>query len=216
MTEPKIRIVIVDDHPVLRDSLVNLLHIHNPQIAVVAQAGNVQEALHLGEQYRPDIVLTDLQMRPLSGVDLIVRLRQTCPEIRYVVFSAFTEPEYLLQAFDAGAQAFVSKDLQAQELIKAIDAVLAGASYFPAELKHALMRREKQPQLTPREREVLDWIAQGLTSKEIARKLSIDPRTVDVHRANIRQRFDLDSGAALMRFAIESAVHTLRAEPGSR
>jgi two-component system nitrate/nitrite response regulator NarL len=199
-----INLMIVDDHPVVRDSLMNLLYVHDSRIKVVAHAGNVNDALLLGQQYQPDIVLTDLQMSPLNGIDLIVHLRKICPDIRYVVFTAFTAAEYILQAFDAGAQAFVSKDMHAQELIKAIDAVTNGATYYPAELKQALKKRQEQPQMTPREREVLGLIAQGLTSKQIARKLSIDSRTVDVHRANIRQRFDLDSGAALMRFAIAS------------
>jgi two-component system, NarL family, nitrate/nitrite response regulator NarL len=207
MDAPAISLLIVDDHPVLRDSLANLLHLHSPRIKVLAQAGNVADALQLAQTHKLDIVLTDLQMLPLNGFELIAQLRQSQPHIRYVVFTALTSAEHLLQAFDAGAEAFVTKDSQAQELIKAIEAVMTGATYYPAELKRALLRRQEQPSLTPREREVLGLVAQGLTSKEIARKLSIDSRTVDVHRANIRQRFNLDSSAALMRFAIASAQH---------
>lgn len=202
MDLPSISLLIVDDHPVLRDSLVNLLHLHNPRIKVVAQADNVSEALRLAQVHAPDIVLTDLQMSPLSGFDLLSQLRRNQPNIRYVVFTALTSVEHLLQAFDSGAEAFVTKDSQVKELIQAIEAVMRGATYYPAELNRALLRREEKPRMTPREREVLSWVAQGLTSKEIARKMSIDSRTVDVHRANIRQRFGLDSSAALMRFAI--------------
>jgi two-component system, NarL family, nitrate/nitrite response regulator NarL len=192
---------------VLRASLVNLLTACSPSIQVVAQAGNVQDALVLAEQNQPDMVLTDLQMSPRSGIDLICSLRKQQPSIRYVVFTAMTDEEHLLKAFDAGAEGFLTKDAEAHELVKAIESVMAGASHYPTELKRALQRRLQQPVVTPREREVLAWVAQGLTSKEIAKKLGIDSRTVDVHRANIRQRFKLDSGAALLRFAISTQAN---------
>lgn len=201
-----IRLLIVDDHPVLRDSLVNFLTTCSPKIHVVAQAGNVQDALLLAEKTNPDIVLTDLQMKPQSGIDLINMLSPRQPSIRYVVFTALTDAESLLQAFDAGAQGFLTKDSEATQLVKAIETVMTGSAYYPAELQMAISKRQKKPVMTPREREVLTWIAKGLTSKEIARHLAIDPRTVDVHRANIRQRFGLESSAALLRFAIESSA----------
>jgi two-component system, NarL family, nitrate/nitrite response regulator NarL len=204
MQNSTIRLLIVDDHPVLRQSLVNLLTVCCPRIEVIAQAGNAQDALALAQENQLDIVLTDVQMSPQSGIYLIKTLRLSQPAVRYVVFTALTDTESLLQAFDAGAEGFLTKDSEAHELVSAIESVMAGATHYPARLKAALSQRQQQPVITPREREVLGWVAQGLTSKEIARKLTIDPRTVDVHRANIRQRFGLDSSAALLRFAIES------------
>jgi two-component system, NarL family, nitrate/nitrite response regulator NarL len=204
MKHSPIRLLIVDDHPVLRDSLVNLLTAYSPRIQVLGQAGNVQDALTFAKKNPLDIVLTDLQMKPQNGIELINLLRQCQPSIRYVVFTALTDAESLLQAFDAGAEGFLTKDSEAKELVQAIESVMEGVTYYPADLKHIISRRQQKPTATPREREVLALVAHGLTSKEIARKLSIDPRTVDVHRANIRQRFNLDSGAALLRFAIES------------
>lgn len=204
MQNSTIRLLIVDDHPVLRQSLVNLLTVCCPRIEVIAQAGNAQDALALAQENQLDIVLTDVQMSPQSGIYLIKTLRLSQPAVRYVVFTALTDTESLLQAFDAGAEGFLTKDSEAHELVSAIESVMAGATHYPAGLKAALSQRQQQPVITPREREVLGWVAQGLTSKEIARKLTIDPRTVDVHRANIRQRFSLDSSAALLRFAIES------------
>jgi two-component system nitrate/nitrite response regulator NarL len=202
-TEPHIRLLIVDDHPVLRDSLVNLLTVSSPFIQVVGLASSVQQALILADQSAPDIVLTDLQMSPTSGIDLIKTLRHSQPRVRYVVFTALTDAESMLQAFDAGAEGFLTKDSEALDLVKAIESVMAGATCYPAALKTVLERRQQMPVATPREREVLSLVAKGLTSKEIARQLKIDSRTVDVHRANIRQRFGLDSGAALLRFAVE-------------
>lgn len=213
MTEPQnstglssnelIRLLIVDDHPVLRDSLVNLFSVYSPRIQVVGQAGSVEQAIPLSVQLLPDIVLTDLQMSPQGGGELIEAIGQANLPIKCVVFTAMTDPESMLQAFDLGAQGFVTKDSDAQELVKAIESVMAGATVYPVKLKQALDQRAQRPVVTPREQEVLIQIAEGLTSKEIAKRLSIDPRTVDVHRANIRQRFDLGSGAALLRFAID-------------
>ena len=159
----------------------------------------------LAEQSQPDIVLTDLRMQPTSGIALIRQLSQRQPHIRYVVFTASTQDEHMLQAFDAGAAGFVLKESEVDAVVVAIEAVMGGATHYPAGLMRALERRHHQPTLTARETEVLALIAQGLTSKEIARSLGIDFRTVDAHRANIRNRFHLESSAALLRFAIDAS-----------
>ncbi|MFM2051575.1 MAG: hypothetical protein RL682_2066 [Pseudomonadota bacterium] len=200
-----IRLLIVDDHPIMRNSLSVLLDSYGPPMQVVAQAGSAEEALVQAEQSQPDIVLTDLQMKPTSGIELIQQLSQRQPSIRYVVFTAGAQDEHMLQAFDAGAQGFVLKEAQAGELVQAIQSVMGGATHYPANLQRALERRQKQPALTARETNVLALVAEGLTSKAIARALDIDPRTVDAHRANIRQRFGLDSSAALLRFAMDNS-----------
>lgn len=199
-----IRLLVVDDHPIMRGSLCGLLDSYGPPMQVVAQAGSVEEALVAAEQSQPDLVLTDLQMKPIGGIELIQRLSQRQPSIRYVVFTAGVQDEHMLQAFDAGAQGFVVKEAEAAELMQAIQAVMGGATHYPARLQRALEHRQKQPVLTERETEVLVLVAQGLTSKAIARALDIDSRTVDAHRANIRQRFGLNSSAALLRFAMDN------------
>ncbi len=198
-----IRLLIVDDHPIVRHSLVTLLGAYGPQFEVVAQARHAQEALEQAQLTRPDVVLTDLQMKPTSGIELMALLRAQQADVRFVVFTASTQEEHMLQAFDAGAAGFVVKESEEGEIVKAIEAVMAGSTYFPAGLGRALERRRQQPALTAREAEVLALIAKGQTSKEIGRTLGIDFRTVDAHRANIRQRFNLDSSAALVRFALE-------------
>ncbi len=199
-----IKLLIVDDHPIVLHSLVSLLTTYGPPVQVVAQARSAEEALVLAEQSQPDIVLTDLRMQPTSGIVLIQQLSQRQPRIRYVVFTASTQEEHMLQALDAGAAGFVVKESEVEVIVKAIEAVMGGSTHYPAGLMRALERRHQQPSLTVREAEVLALIAQGLTSKEVARKLGIDFRTVDAHRANIRQRFNLDSSAALLRFAMEA------------
>ncbi|MEO5795367.1 MAG: response regulator transcription factor [Rhodoferax sp.] len=208
MTNPAarapIKLLIVDDHPIVLHSLVSLLTTYGPPVQVVAQARGAEEALVLAEQSQPDIVLTDLRMHPTSGITLIERLSARQPGIRYVVFTASTQEEHMLQAFDAGAAGFVVKESEVEVIVQAIEAVMGGSTHYPAGLMRALERRQQQPSLTAREAEVLALVAQGLTSKEIARFLGIDFRTVDAHRANIRQRFHLDSSAALLRFAMEN------------
>lgn len=200
-----IKLLIVDDHPIVLHSLVSLLTTYGPPVQVVAQARSAEEALVLAEQSQPDIVLTDLRMQPTSGIHLIERLSARQPGIRYVVFTASTQVEHMLQAFDVGAAGFVVKESEVEVIVKAIEAVMGGSTHYPAGLMRALERRQQQPSLTAREAEVLALVAQGLTSKEIARNLGIDSRTVDAHRANIRQRFHLDSSAALLRFAMETS-----------
>ncbi|WP_367846489.1 response regulator transcription factor [Rhodoferax sp. WC2427] len=204
-TRPPIKLLIVDDHPIVLHSLVSLLTTYGPPVQVVAQARSAEEALVLAEQSQPDIVLTDLRMQPTSGITLIERLSARQPGIRYVVFTASTQDEHMLQAFDAGAAGFVVKESEVEVIVQAIEAVMGGSTHYPAGLMRALERRQQQPSLTAREAEVLALVAQGLTSKEIARFLGIDFRTVDAHRANIRQRFHLDSSAALLRFAMENS-----------
>lgn len=203
---PPIKLLIVDDHPIVRHSLVHLLTAYGPQFQVVGQAHNAQEALVQAQLNPPDVVLTDLQMKPTSGIELIALLSQRQPGVRYVVFTASTQEEHMLQAFDAGAAGYVVKESEEGEIVKAIEAVMDGATHYPAGLRRALDRRRQQPSLTARESEVLALIARGLTSKEIARELGIDFRTVDTHRANIRQRFGLDSSAALLRFALKTVA----------
>lgn len=203
---PPIRLLIVDDHPIVRHSLISLLTAYGPQFQVVAEARNAQEALTQAQMSKPDVVLTDLQMKPTSGIELIGLLSRRQPDIRFVVFTASTQEEHMLQAFDAGAAGFVVKESEEGEIVKAIEAVMGGSTHYPSELSRALDRRRRLPVLTVRETEVLSLVARGLTSKEIARKLGIDFRTVDAHRANIKQRFGLDSSAALLRFAMKTCV----------
>ena len=201
-----IRLLIVDDHPSVRQGLIGLFAAYGQNIRVVGEAHSAQEALLQAECNLPDIVLTDLQMKPTSGIELIAQMRQRLPAVRYVVFTASEEVDDMLQSYDAGAQGFVNKEAQAGEIIRAIESVMAGSTQYPSSLKPALDARVRQPVLTLREREVLQLVGQGLTSKEIARKLDIDYRTVDTHRANIKQRLGLDSSAALLRFAMSSGA----------
>ncbi|MES2950749.1 MAG: response regulator transcription factor [Pseudomonadota bacterium] len=201
-SQAPIRLMVVDDHQSVRQGLISLLAAYSQNIQVVAEAQNADEALMHAEHALPDIVLTDLQMKPTGGIQLVQQLRQRQPQIRYVVFTASEEPEPMLQAYAAAVQGFVCKGTDISEIVRAIESVMAGSTHYPAGLKQALDRQSQQPVLTEREKEVLHYVGKGMTGKEIGRILHIDHRTVDTHKGNIRQRFNLDSSAALIRFAI--------------
>lgn len=200
-----INILVVDDHPIIRQSLIDMLTAQGAPFHVQGSAKTPEEALALIDKNAPpDVVLTDLHMPSMSGFVLIESLRRSFPAIRCLVFTASYEEEYMLQAFDLGAHGYLVKDAEAADLLRAIDVVSRGYTHFPSELSRALEQRMHKPTLTSREYEVLMLIAEGMTSKEIARVLGIDHRTVETYRSKIRQRFSLESSAALLRFAIEN------------
>jgi DNA-binding NarL/FixJ family response regulator len=199
----RFKIFVVDDHPILRLSLVSLINSYDTTFEVCGEARSAEEALTLIDTHLPDVLLTDLHMSPLSGIDLIKIIKDRYPTIRFVIFSASTQEEYILQALEAGAAGYVFKESEEGELVIALKTVANGDTFFPAAIKNALDRQKNKPALTKRELDVLYLIGNGLTSKEIARKIGIDYRTIDTYRARIRQRFGLESSAALLRFAIE-------------
>jgi two-component system, NarL family, nitrate/nitrite response regulator NarL len=197
-----IRLMIVDDHSTMRRGLRSLLSAYVSRFEVVGEAASAQEALSHADLNNVDVVLTDLQMRPIGGIELMGLLRQQRPDLKFVVLTASTQHEHMLQAYDAGAGGYVVKESEDGEIVRALEAVMGNAIHYPAALHGALERRRLEPVLTNREREVLALVAKGMTTKEVARMLDIDPRTVDAHRGNIKQRFNLASGAALLRFAM--------------
>lgn len=199
-----INILVVDDHPIIRQSLVDMLTAQGAPFHIQGSAKTAEEAISMIEQNVPDIVLTDLNMPAMSGFELIKYLRACFPTIRCLVFTASHEEEYIVKAFDLGAHGYIVKDAEAKDLLRAIDIVSRGYTHFPSELSRALEQRMYKPTITTRESEVLMLIAEGMTSKEIARFLDIDHRTVETYRSKIRQRFGLGSSAALLRFAIEN------------
>lgn len=211
-----VRVVIVDDHPSVRRGLRALLQAHGERFCVVGEAGSVEDALVLLRTVEADVVITDLHMRPLDGLELMARRREERPDERFVVFTAELSVERARRALQAGAGALVVKDADEGEVVRAIEAVAAGYVHLPAGLARALNEpapAAAKPQPTLRERDVLGCIAQGLTNKEIARRLGMEPRTVESHRAHIMRRFDLGSSAQLVKFAVERTWDT-RSETG--
>jgi len=207
------KLMVVDDHPTLRQGFVSILAAFDDQFAVVAEAANVQDALLKVPTVRPDVVVTDLhfgQSDPTGGIDLVHALRAEHPQIKIVMITASMEDESLLLAHSAGAHAFLGKEATAAEIAKAIDAVSSGFTHFPARLREVLQKREREPQLSEREAQIIPLVAAGMTAKQIARELTqqeptkpIVDRTVEIYKGNIKRKFGLKTANALISFCME-------------
>ena len=198
-----IRVALVDDHELVRDGLRALLAAM-PQLEVVGEAGSGAEALSLVERIRPDLLLVDIGMKDMTGLQLTETLCRQYPGIQILILSMYDHAEYVTSSIRAGARGYVLKDSASREIVAAIDAIAAGGSYYSGEL---LQKMTSPPaddgELTPREREVLQMLAQGLSNKAIARTCEISVRTVETHRLSIRRKLGIDTPAGLVKYALE-------------
>ena len=194
-----IRILVADDHPIVRDGLVAILSTQ-PDLDVVAEAGDGQEVLAQVAQSQPDVVLLDLEMPQLDGVETLRRLRERHPQTRVIIFTAFDTDERILAAVQAGAQGYLLKGAPRHEVFNAIRVVHEGGSLLQPVVASKLLRQMSAPAagdaglvepLTPREQEVLNYLAQGLQNKEIAQKLVISERTVKFHVSSILTKLEV-------------------------
>jgi two-component system, NarL family, nitrate/nitrite response regulator NarL len=203
MTPAPIRLMLVDDHPLVRDGLRARLEAV-PGLQVVAEADSADSAVALAQSAAPDLVLMDIGLRGANGIEATRRLLAVAPTLRVVVLSMHDNTEYVREALRAGAVGYVPKDSPAEEIVDAIHAVMAGGQYLSASIAASLQRAGGgDSTLTPREREVLALIAEGLSSKDIGERLVMGVRTVETHRTNLRRKLNLASAAALVRYAVE-------------
>jgi DNA-binding NarL/FixJ family response regulator len=199
-----VRLMLVDDHPLVRDGLRARLEAV-PGLAVVAEADGADAALRAAAEHSPDLVLMDIGLRGASGIDTTRTLRAQHPRVRVLVLSMHNGAEVVRDALAAGAAGYVLKDSPAEEIVQAIHAVMAGQPHLSPGLVAAppSARPRRDDALTPREREVLALIAEGLSSRDIGQRLSMGVRTVETHRTRLRRKLDLGSAAALVRYAVE-------------
>src|SRR5262245_8369257 len=211
-----VRVMLVDDHSLVREGIRHVLTA-TEGIEVVAEAGDATEALRGARESKPDVVVLDLSLPGASGLDLTTKLREILPEIKVLILSVHDHPEYVLGAVRAGAQGYLRKDTSPAELRSALQAVARGESYFsPPVARHltAAVRGDvtsedpagRLARLTPREREVLAGIAAGETSRAIAGRLGLSPRTVETYRESLARKLDIKTVAALTRFALEAGL----------
>ncbi|MCC8393054.1 response regulator transcription factor [Paraburkholderia sp. MMS20-SJTR3] len=200
------RLLLVDDHPLVRDGLRARLEAVG-QFEVIGEAGNAQQALALAETEAPHLALMDVGMNGMNGIALANLFHERFPAIRVLMLSMHDNLEYVTQAVRAGASGYVLKDSPALEIIQAIGAVLAGNTYFSAQLSarliHASATQSPVERLTPRERDILDALADGLSSKQIAQRTGLSVRTVETHRLNLKRKLDIEGQAELIKFAVE-------------
>ncbi len=209
-----VRVLLADDHTLVRAGLRKLLE-SMPNIDVVGEVGDGLALLALAEQLQPHLVLMDIAMPGLNGIEATARLTRAWPTIKVLILSMHQNEEYVRQALRHGAVAYLLKDAAPMELDLAIAAVLRGETYLsPAVSRGVLsdyvhrLRNEDQPSqlLTPRQREVLQLVADGLSTKEIARRLDLSVKTVDTHRSQLMKQLDIHDVASLVRYAMRSGL----------
>ncbi len=211
---PKINLVIVEDHQVLREGLRALLE-RELDVTVVGEAGTGLKVADLVEQLRPEILLLDLRLPDLSGLEVLRQVRQRTPTTRVLILSMYSNEAYVKEAFRQGAAGYCLKTAKAEEVIGAVRAVAAGKRYLSPPLTdwviEAYAQRASPPPdayetLTTREREVLHLAAEGHSNSEIASRLGIGPRTVQTHRSNLMRKLKLRHRADLVRYAIRRGL----------
>jgi DNA-binding NarL/FixJ family response regulator len=210
-----IAIVLADDHPVVRQGLRGSLEAE-PDFAIVAEAADGLETVRLVERLQPDVLVLDLMMPGLSGLDVLPIVRQRSPQTRIVVFSMYANEDFVLQALKNGASAYVLKGSDPAQVAEAVRRAAAGRRYFsPAISERAFEAYQEKAEssppdphdlLTPRERQALQLAAEGHSSAEIAGRLSISPRTAEMHRGNAMRKLGLKTQAELIRYAIRRGM----------
>jgi len=206
----KVRVLLADDHTLVRAGLHKLIE-SLPDLVVVGEASDGLKVLEMAEQFEPDLVLMDIAMPGLNGLEATSRLVEMRPDIRILILSMHQNSEYVRQALRRGAVAYLLKDAAPLELELAIRAVLRGETYLSPAVSQGVvtdyvqrLRSDDEPgdALTPRQREVLRLIAEGQSTKEIARHLDLSIKTVETHRAQLMKLLDIHEIAGLVRFAI--------------
>jgi DNA-binding NarL/FixJ family response regulator len=204
----RIRVLLADDHRIVREALRAVLA---PEFDVVGEAGSGESAVALARQLKPHVVVLDLGMPGMGGLAAAHRIARDVPVCKVLVLSQYDDEEYVIEALgEARAAGYLVKTDAASELVGAVRAVHAGRRYLSPSIAPIVLARLKHPgaapaseRLTRREREVLRLIGEGATTKEIAQRLGISPKTAQVHRENLKQKLDLRSTAAIVRYAIK-------------
>jgi two-component system, NarL family, response regulator NreC len=208
-----IRVVVADDHAVVRAGIRAILQAEG-DLVIVGEAGDGRSALEAVGQHRPDVLVVDLTMPESNGLDVIARVRGASPGTNVLVLSMHAAPEFVRGARRAGALGYVVKGSGLEDLVRAIRLVASGEVFLDAtataiersDSLEASASMDDLERLTPREREVLQLVAEGYTNREIGDRLGVAAKTVDVHRSNVMRKLDLHTAQALTRFAIRRGI----------
>lgn len=207
-----IRILLAEDHTLVRAGIRSLLD-RIGGMQVVAEASDGQEAVRLARKHKPQLVVMDIAMAGLNGLEATRRIRSETPDARILILSMHANEQYVHQALQAGASGYLLKDAATEELELAINAALKGQTYLSPRISRRLVddylkQGEGNPadQLTPRQREILQLIAEGQSTRAIAERLHVSVKTVETHRAQLMDRLDIHDVPGLVRFAIRTGV----------
>ncbi|CAK9890105.1 response regulator [Pseudomonas fluorescens] len=202
----QIRLALVDDHSLVRDGIRALLSVI-PTVTVVGEAENGATAIEMVEHSKPDLLLVDINLPDINGLDLTRKLRDRYPSLKVLVLSMHDSKEYVSESLRSGASGYVLKNAPSREIVAAIEAIANGGTFYSAEIAQKLLLDDgTSNELTPRESQVLYKMAQGLNNKEMARELNISVRTVETHRLSIRRKLNIDKPAALVKYAIDHGI----------
>lgn len=212
----KIRVYIADDHAIIRDGLRALLEARD-DIEVVGDAGDGRQAVAEIRSVRPDVVLMDISMPQMNGIEAAALVRDAAPRARVIMLSMHATSEHLFRALQAGARGYVLKNSAGAELVDAVRTVHAGKRYFSAKIADLLVDgyvRDERPtspiqDLSARERQILQLIAEGRTSAEVARTLALSPKTVETYRSRLMQKIGVGDVVGLVKFAILHGLTSL-------
>ena len=211
----KIRVLLADDHPFVREGVRQHL-VKQKCIEVVGEASDGEETCRMTKKLRPDVLVLDIRMPSGDGLLVARRLRKMASATRIIIFSMYDNSRYVLDVVRLGARGYVTKDASAPELVGAIKAVNNGKTFFSPRIskvlmgdyvKHAeIVERASGGKLSKREGEILSLIANGYTNKEIGRCLGVSPRTIEAHRAHIREKLEINTTADLVKYAISNGI----------
>jgi DNA-binding NarL/FixJ family response regulator len=206
----KIKIILADDHKLVREGFKALLK-KSQDFEIIAEAQNGNELLDLIEKYLPDILLVDISMPGLNGIDAIGIIKKINPNIRFIILTMHEEAEYVMKSIQSGASGYLLKNVEPEELYRAIKTVAGGEKYFNAAISNIMVEniskgnqnKEEKESITTREKEILKYVAEGLSTKLIADKLKISDRTVETHRVHLLKKMHVHNTAELIKKAID-------------
>lgn len=220
----KIRIIFADDHVIVRDGLRALLK-SDPQFSLLGEGADGQEALELVAKYHPDVAMLDISMPRMNGIEATKVIKKEHPSTRIMILTIHENEQYVYEMLQAGADGYVLKNAEKKEIFDGIRAVAKGEHYFSSEVSKLLIgdlvkkargnsvqEGESGSELTSRETEVLKFIAEGLTSRQIAEKLFLSVSTVNSHRANLKKKLNIRDTAGLVKYALQAGLTRVEAE----